>query len=73
MRAYFTLWNIGEAKGRQSCVHHEAEIVEGELSVDTYDYIDDDNPMRVIDVFVDELDLGGPGFDDQYIDTCLSI
>lgn len=27
------------------------------------DYIDEDNPVRVIDVFVDELDLGGLGFD----------
>ena len=27
------------------------------------DYIVDDNPVRVIDVFVDELDLGGLGFD----------
>ena len=26
------------------------------------DYIGEDNPVRVIDVFVDELDLGGPGF-----------
>ncbi len=26
------------------------------------DYIGDDNPVRVIDVFVDELDLGGLGF-----------
>ena len=26
------------------------------------DYISDDNPVRVIDVFVDELDLGGLGF-----------
>ena len=26
------------------------------------DWIDDDNPVRVIDVFVDELDLGGLGF-----------
>ncbi len=26
------------------------------------DWIDDDNPIRVIDVFVDELDLGGMGF-----------
>ncbi len=27
------------------------------------DWIDEDNPVRVIDVFVDELDLGGLGFD----------
>ena len=27
------------------------------------DWIGDDNPVRVIDVFVDELDLGGLGFD----------
>jgi transposase len=27
------------------------------------DYIAEDNPVRVIDVFVDELDLGGLGFD----------
>jgi transposase len=27
------------------------------------DYIDEDNPVRVIDVFVDELDLGSLGFD----------
>jgi transposase len=26
------------------------------------DWIDDDNPVRVVDVFVDELDLGGLGF-----------
>ncbi len=26
------------------------------------DYIDDDHPVRVIDVFVDELDLREPGF-----------
>ena len=26
------------------------------------DYIGEDNPVRVIDVFVDELDLGGLGF-----------
>ncbi len=26
------------------------------------DWIGDDNPVRVIDVFVDELDLGGLGF-----------
>ena len=26
------------------------------------DYIDEDNPVRVVDVFVDELDLGGLGF-----------
>ncbi len=26
------------------------------------DWIDEDNPVRVIDVFVDELDLGGLGF-----------
>jgi len=25
------------------------------------DWIGEDNPVRVIDVFVDELDLGGPG------------
>jgi hypothetical protein len=25
------------------------------------DWIDEDNPVRVIDVFVDELDLGGLG------------
>ncbi len=27
------------------------------------DWVDEDNPVRVIDVFVDELDLGGLGFD----------
>ena len=27
------------------------------------DWIGDDNPVRAIDVFVDELDLGGLGFD----------
>ena len=27
------------------------------------DWIHDDNPVWVIDVFVDELDLGGLGFD----------
>ena len=27
------------------------------------DYIAEDNPIRVIDVFVDELNLGGPGFE----------
>jgi hypothetical protein len=27
------------------------------------DWIAEDNPVRVIDVFVDELDLGGLGFD----------
>lgn len=27
------------------------------------DYVGEDNPVRVIDVFVDELDLGGLGFD----------
>ena len=27
------------------------------------DWVDEDNPIRVIDVFVDELDLGGLGFD----------
>jgi transposase len=27
------------------------------------DFIDEDNPVRVFDVFVDELDLGGLGFD----------
>ncbi len=27
------------------------------------DWIDDDNPVRVIDVFVDQLDLDGLGFD----------
>ncbi len=27
------------------------------------DFIDEDNPVRVVDVFVDELDLGGLGFD----------
>ena len=27
------------------------------------DWIGTDNPVRVIDVFVDELDLGGLGFD----------
>src|SRR5579859_3588797 len=27
------------------------------------DYIDEDNPVRVVDVFVDELDLGELGFD----------
>ncbi len=26
------------------------------------DWISDDNPVRVVDVFVDELDLGGLGF-----------
>ncbi|MBE9554975.1 MAG: IS1182 family transposase, partial [Proteobacteria bacterium] len=26
------------------------------------DYVDEDNPVRVVDVFVDELDLGGLGF-----------
>ena len=26
------------------------------------DYIGEDNPVRVVDVFVDELDLGGMGF-----------
>ncbi len=26
------------------------------------DYVSEDNPVRVIDVFVDELDLGGLGF-----------
>jgi transposase len=26
------------------------------------DYVSEDNPARVIDVFVEELDLGGPGF-----------
>ena len=26
------------------------------------EYIGEDNPVRVIDVFVDELDLGGLGF-----------
>jgi hypothetical protein len=25
-------------------------------------YLDEDNPVRAIDVFVDELDLAGPGF-----------
>ena len=27
------------------------------------DYVGEDNPVRVVDVFVDELDLGGLGFD----------
>jgi transposase len=27
------------------------------------DWVDEDNPVRVIDVFVDELDLGGLGFE----------
>jgi transposase len=27
------------------------------------DYVGEDNPARVIDVFVDELDLGGLGFE----------
>lgn len=27
------------------------------------DYIDDDNPVRIVDVFVDEPDLGELGFD----------
>jgi hypothetical protein len=27
------------------------------------DWVGEDNPVRVIDVFVDELDLGGLGFD----------
>ena len=27
------------------------------------DYVEDDNPVRVIDVFVDELDLAAVGFD----------
>ena len=27
------------------------------------DYIGEDNPVRVIDVFIDELDLSGLGFD----------
>ncbi len=27
------------------------------------DWIEEDNPVRVIDVFVDELELGGLGFD----------
>ena len=27
------------------------------------DYVSEDNPVRVIDVFVDELDLGSLGFD----------
>ena len=26
------------------------------------DYVNEDNPVRVVDVFVDELDLGGLGF-----------
>jgi hypothetical protein len=26
------------------------------------DYLGEDNPVRAIDVFVDELDLAGPGF-----------
>ena len=26
------------------------------------DYVDENNPVRVIDVFVAELDLGAPGF-----------
>ncbi len=26
------------------------------------DWVGDDNPVRVVDVFVDELDLGGLGF-----------
>ncbi len=27
------------------------------------DYVAEDNPVRVIDVFIDELDLTGVGFD----------
>ena len=27
------------------------------------DFVDEDNPVRAVDVFVDELDLGGLGFD----------
>ena len=27
------------------------------------DFVDEDNPVRVIDVFVDELDLGNLGFE----------
>ena len=27
------------------------------------DYVAEDNPVRAIDVFVDELDLGGLGFE----------
>ena len=27
------------------------------------DYVADDNPVRVVEVFVDELDLGGLGFE----------
>ncbi len=27
------------------------------------DYVQDDNPVRVVDVFVDQLDLGQLGFD----------
>ena len=26
------------------------------------DYVDEDNPVRVVDTFIDELDLGGLGF-----------
>ncbi len=30
------------------------------------DYVTDDNPVRVIDVFVDDLDLGALGFGGLY-------
>ena len=33
------------------------------------DYITDDNPVRVIDVYVDELDLRRLGFDTKAADT----
>jgi transposase len=44
-------------------------FVEGEDRRQSYllpealdDYVAEDNPVRVVEVFIDELDLGGPGF-----------
>jgi hypothetical protein len=38
------------------------------------DYLGEDNPVRAIDVFVDELDLAGLGFGEvERLDRCKSL
>jgi transposase len=59
------MMNTNEGKGRPcEAVHSGRAPDKGTLLPERLDdYISEDNPIRVVDVFVDGLDLAGLGFD----------
>ncbi len=72
----FCAWRGRAVKGRQS--HHATNRSQSTLFPEYLDdYIAEDNPVRVIDVFVDELHLQELGFEDMkprsHRKSCISL